>query len=133
MNPDSDSLENAFKGFLDEGGNDHERKIFNDIVSQEEAFMFTNSPVKIQEKSDEIQNIITEISWRTPDFLESCFNWLKEEQPRMNDQSNSKSLIDAGTFAVKSQNWDRLREVNIDLLGLLPSGAKEQMTTKIGF
>lgn len=53
---------------IDENGNDHERKTFNDIVSQEEAFMSTNSPIKIQEKSDELQSIIGQIKWRTPDF-----------------------------------------------------------------
>ena len=118
---------------LDESGNDHERKIFNDIVSQEEAFMFTDSPTKIQEKSDELLDIITGIRWRTPDYLERYFNWLEEEQPKMNDQSSAKSLIEAGRFAIQSKNWDRLKEVNIGLLDLLPSGTKEQMTTKIGF
>lgn len=118
---------------LDDSGNDHERKTYNDIVSQEEAFMSTNSPIKIQEKSDELQSIIGQIRWRTPDFLTGIFNWLKGEQPKMNDQTQAKSLIDAGKFAVESQNWDRLREINFGLLDLLPRGAKEQITTKIGF
>ena len=118
---------------LDDSGNDHERKTYNDIVSQEEAFMSTNSPVKIQEKSDELQSIIGQIRWRTPDFLTGVFIWLKGEQPKMNDQTQAKSLIDAGKFAVESQNWDRLREINFGLIDLLPSGAREQITTKIGF
>jgi molecular chaperone DnaK len=53
---------------LDENGNDHERKTFNDIVAQESAFFATNSPIKIQEKSDELHSIIGKIRWRTPDF-----------------------------------------------------------------
>lgn len=118
---------------LDATGNDHERKTFNDIVYQEEAFMSTNSPVKIQEKSDELHNIIAQINWRTPKFLTGVFNWLKGEQPKMNDQAQAKSLLDAGKFAVESQNWDRLREINYGLLDLLPRGAKEQASTKIGF
>ena len=118
---------------LDDSGNDHERKTYNDIVSQEEAFMSTNSPVKIQEKSDELQSIIGQIRWRTPDFLTGVFIWLKGEQPKMNDQTQAKSLIDAGKFAVESQNWDRLREINFGLIDLLPRGAREQITTKIGF
>lgn len=118
---------------IDESGNDHERKTYNDIVVQEVAFMSTNSPIKIQEKSDELQSIIGQIRWRTPDFLIGIFNWLKGEQPKMNDQTQSKSLVDAGKFAVDSQNWDRLREINYGLLDLLPRGAKEQITTKIGF
>jgi molecular chaperone DnaK len=118
---------------LDESGNDHERKTYNDIVSQEEAFMSTNSPIKIQEKSDELQSIITQIRWRIPEFLTFIFNWLKDQQAKMNDQTQAKSLLDAGKFALESQNWDRLREVNFGLYDLLPKGAKEQMPNKIGF
>ena len=118
---------------IEDSGNDHERKVFNDIISQENAFMATKSPVKIQEKSDELQSIIGQIRWRTPDFLKGIFNWLKQEQAKMNDQSQAKSLIDAGNFAVESQNWDRLKEINFGLLDLLPKGSKEVITTKIGF
>ncbi|MDP3665803.1 MAG: Hsp70 family protein, partial [Sediminibacterium sp.] len=44
---------------LDENGNDHERKTYNDIVAQENAFFATNSPLKIQEKSDEMHSILS--------------------------------------------------------------------------
>jgi molecular chaperone DnaK len=118
---------------LEESGNDYERKTYNDIISQEEVFMSTNSPIKIQEKSDELQSIIGQIKWRKPTFLTGVFNRLKEEQSKMNDQTQSKSLIDAGKFAAESQNWDRLREINYGLIDLLPKGTKEQMNTKIGF
>lgn len=118
---------------LNESGNDYERKTFNDILSQEQAFMSTNSPMKIQEKVDELQSIIWQILFRMPGFLTEIFNNLKDDQPKMNDQSQAKSLIDAGRFAVESQNWDRLREINFGLLDLLPKNAKEQLSTKIGF
>jgi molecular chaperone DnaK len=95
--------------------------------------MSTNSPIKIQEKSDELNSIIGQINWRTPDFLIGIFNWLKGEQIKMNDQIQAKSLVDAGKFALESQNWDRMREINFGLLDLLPSGANEQIITKIGF
>ena len=118
---------------LDENGNDHERKTFNDIVSQESAFFATNSPLKIQEKSDEIHSIVSKIRWRTPDFLASIFQWCKNNQTRMNDQAQAKSLVDAGNFAIESQNWERLSEINSGLLNLLPKGAEKEATTRIGF
>jgi molecular chaperone DnaK len=118
---------------IDESGNDHERKTYNDIVAQEDAFMSTNSPIKIQEKSDELHSIIGQIRWRTPEFLKGIFNWLKNEQHKMRDQAEAKSHIDSGNFAIESQNWDRLREINFALLDQLPKGTKEQITTKIGF
>ena len=118
---------------LNENGNDYERKSFNDIVSQEKAFFATNSPIKIQEKTDELQNIIDKIRWRTPKFLIRIFAWLLQEQPKMNDQIQARSLIEAGHFAANSKNWERLREVNFGLMDLLPKGAKEEATHKIGF
>ena len=121
------------KKLLDTTGNDHERKTFNDIVSQEDAFFSTNSPIKIQEKSDELQSIVHQINWRTPDFLTRVFNWLKAEHPKMNDQTKAKSLIDAGKFAVESQNWDRLKENNYDLIDLLRREDKPKFGPKIGF
>jgi molecular chaperone DnaK len=123
----------ACEELIENSGNDHERKTFNDIVSQESAFMATKSPLKIQEKSDEFHSIIGQIRWRTPDFLKGIFGSLLNDQAKMNDQSQAKSLIDAGNFAIESQNWDRLREINFGLLDLLPRGSKEDITTKIGF
>ncbi len=118
---------------LDESGNDYERRSFNDVIAQEKAFFATNSPIKIQEKTDELHTIIGQIRWRSPKFLLGIFNWLLKEQPKMNDQAQARSLIEAGHFATNSNNWERLREVNFGLLDLLPRGAKEEVTHKIGF
>jgi len=118
---------------LDENGNDHERKTFNDIVAQESAFFATNSPLKIQEKSDELYSIISRIRWRTPEFLVGIFKWCRDNQTRMNDQAQAKSLVDAGVFAIESRNWERLAEINSGLLNLLPRGAEKEATTRIGF
>jgi len=118
---------------LDENGNDHERKTFNDIVSQESAFFATNSPLKIQEKSDELYSIISRIRWRTPEFLVGIFKWCRDNQTRMNDQPQAKSLVDAGVFAIESRNWERLAEINSGLLNILPRGAEKEATTRIGF
>ncbi|MBM3186616.1 MAG: Hsp70 family protein, partial [Bacteroidetes bacterium] len=118
---------------LDENGNDHERKTYNDIVAQENAFFATNSPLKIQEKSDEMHSILSRIRWRTPEFLTGIFQWCKNNRTRMNDQAQAKSLVDAGNFAIESQNWERLSEINSGLLNLLPKGAEKEATTRIGF
>lgn len=122
------------KKMLDENGNDHERKTFNDIIAQESAFFATNSPIKIQEKSDELHSIIGKIRWRTPDFLKGIFQFCKNNQSKMNRQDEAKSHIDAGNFALASENWDRLREINFELLDLLPKGTRDSIpSTRIGF
>lgn len=121
------------KEMLDLAGTDHERNTFRNIVAQEPSFLSSNNPLRIQEKSDELQHITGQIRWRTPDFLLGIFKWLCEQQHRMNDQTQAKSLIDAGRFAAESKNWDRLKEINYGLLELLPRQAREQATSKIGF
>lgn len=118
---------------IERSGNDHERKAFDDIVKQESAFFSTKSPLKIQEKSDELNRIMGQIMWRTPDFLKEVFNNLKQAKTKMNDLSKAKSYVDAGNIAIQTENWDRLREINSELIDLLPRGSEQEIITKIGF
>jgi molecular chaperone DnaK len=118
---------------LSEHGNDYERKIFNDIVSQEKAFLASQSPLKVQEWTDQLQAITMQVLWRTPQFLALIFKDLVQHRTQFNDQNQAKSLIEAGKFAIQSENWDRLGEINQGLINLLPRSAQKEITTKIGF
>lgn len=119
---------------LNEHGNDYERKIFKDIVSQEPAFLASQSPIKIQEWTDQLQAITMQVLWRTPQFLVLIFKDLvQNHRTQFNDQNQAKSLIEAGKFAIQSENWDRLGEINQGLINLLPRSAQRTITTKIGF
>lgn len=118
---------------LNEHGNDYERKIFKDIVSQEPAFLASQSPIKIQEWSDQLQAITLQVLWRTPQFLVLIFKDLvQNHRTQFNDQNQAKSLIEAGKFAIQSENWDRLGEINQGLINLLPVTIQKQVG-KIGF
>jgi molecular chaperone DnaK len=121
------------QNLLESAGNDYEKRIFADIVAQEPVFMATHIPGKIQEKVDELDNIISQIEWRTPDHLISVFNWCTSQLRRMSDQGQGQSLIDAGKAAIHSQTWDRLRGIIYELFDLLPKGAREEVSTRIGF
>jgi len=119
---------------LNEHGNDYERKIFKDITSQEGAFLASQSPFKIQEWTDQLQAITVQILWRAPEFLVLIFSdMVQNHRTQFNDQKQAKSLIEAGKFAVQSENWDRLGEINQGLINLLPRSAQREITTKIGF
>ncbi|RYE53303.1 MAG: hypothetical protein EOP48_14695 [Sphingobacteriales bacterium] len=118
---------------LDENGNDYERKSFNDVVAIESSFLSSHSPLRIQEKADELYSVSLNILWRTPSFLIAMFKNISQRGPSMNDQIQAKTLIDAGKFAIESENWDRLSEINSALINLLPKSAQKDVTTKIGF
>ncbi|MDI3321985.1 Hsp70 family protein [Pinibacter soli] len=118
---------------IDENGNDYERQVFNGIVEKEEIFLTTNSPLKIQEKADELDGIIRQIQWRIPEFLVDIFSWLKRDSAKMNDQNVVKYLIEIGESAIENQQWDRLKDVNYSLFDQLPRTSREQLNTRIGF
>ena len=122
------------KKIVDENGNDHDHKIFNEITGREQAFLNSITPVKIMEAIDELIELASNILWRTPTFLEGRFNRLIEKPQLFNDQEQAKSLTEAGKLAITNKNYDRLREINIGLISLLPKNAQQEARTgKIGF
>jgi len=122
---------------VNENGNDHDHKMFNDIVGREQSFLNSIIPVKIMEAIDELIELGAAILWRTPVFLENRFRRLLEKPQLFNDQEQAKSLIESGNSAITNKNYDRLREVNWGLISLLPKSAQQDAKTgktgKIGF
>jgi molecular chaperone DnaK len=122
------------KEIVDENGNDHDHKIFGEIVAREVAFLNSITPIKIIEAIDELIDLGSNILWRTPSFLEGRFNRLVNKPQLFNDQEQSKSLVEAGNLAIANKNYDRLREINIGLINLLPKSAQQdERIGKIGF
>jgi len=118
---------------IESDGNDEERKLYDDIVAQEQTFLSSSSPIKIREKADELMSINLKILWRTPAFLIGMFKRLVQDSHKFNNQEQAKSLIDAGKFALESQNYDRLGEIVSGLLNLLPKAVQKEIKSKIGF
>jgi molecular chaperone DnaK len=122
------------KELVDENGNDHDHKIFGEIVGREQFFLNSITPVKIMEAIEELIELGSNILWRTPEFLIGRFKRLIEKPQLFNDQEQAKSLIEAGNMAITNKNHDRLREINWGLISLLPKSAQQEAKTgKIGF
>lgn len=122
------------KKLVEENGNDHDHKIFGEIVGREQVFLNSITPVKIMEAIEELLDLGSNILWRTPEFLIGRFRRLIEKPQLFNDQEQAKSLIEAGNMAITNKNFDRLREINFGLISLLPKSAQQKAKTgKIGF
>jgi molecular chaperone DnaK len=122
------------KKIIDENGNDHDHKLFIEIIGREEVFLNSITPVKILEAMEELIDLGSNILWRTPAFLEARFRRLLEKPQLFNDQEQAKSLMEAGNLAITNKNYDRLREVNWGLISLLPTSIQQEAKTgKIGF
>lgn len=117
----SEAKESCLK-VVNESGNDYERKIVEDIVRQENQFLYSSSPRQIVEKSDELQAVYMQVLWRTPSFLIAIFKDLvTNHSPSMNNPEQVRSYVDAGKYAIESENWQRLGEVNQGLINLMPT------------
>ena len=122
------------KKIVEENGNDHDHKIYGEIIGREQVFLNSITPVKILEAIEELVDLGSNILWRTPDFLEARFRRLIEKPQLFNDQDQAKILIEAGNMAIANKNFDRLREINWGLISLLPKSAQQDAKTgKIGF
>jgi len=124
------------KQIVDKNGNDHDYKIFNDVIGREQSFLNSITPVKIMEAIDELVELGANILWRTPSFLENRFKRLIEKPQLFNNQEQAKSLIESGNTAITNKNYDRLREINFGLISLLPKNVQQEAKTgtgKIGF
>lgn len=122
------------KKLVEENGNDHDHKIFGEIVGREQVFLNSITPIKIMEAIEELLDLGSNILWRTPEFLIGRFKILINKPQLFNDQEQAKSLIEAGNLAIMNNNFDRLREVNFGLISLLPKSVQhEAKIGKIGF
>jgi len=122
------------KNIVDENGNDHDHKIFNEIVGREQGIFNLTKPTKIMEAIEELLDLGRSVLWKTPGFLEARFNKLIEKPQLFNNQEQSKSLMEAGHLAIDNKNYDRLREINWGLISLLPKNVQQEAKNgKIGF
>lgn len=114
-------------------GNDSERRMVDAIIAQEGAFLSSNNPAKIREKADELHSVMYQALRRTPEFQQRVFATLSKDMGRMNDPEQVKNLVAAGRFAITSEDWDRLAEVNRSLFNLLPLVTQQERKSVIGF
>lgn len=118
---------------INENGNDQDQMLFKEIIGREKSFLSSNIPIKIIDAIDDLISLGSNILWRTPEFLESKFHKLSEKPQVFNNQVQAESLIKEGKTTIINKNFQRLKEINMELIGLLPNNAQKEWTGKIGF
>jgi molecular chaperone DnaK len=110
---------------VDESGNDSERYQLREIINQEQAFLHSSNPQKLESAIDRLYRISYPILRRTPQFLLDWFADLVASREKLNDQMQARTLIAAGQRYVEDKDYDRLAEVNERLQSLLPRRAED--------
>lgn len=110
-----------------DNGNDREKRSFEQMISTEAAVVASGSPRKIEAAIDSLRQLRFQILRRTPVFLTEWFEWLASQRQRLNDQTQAKSLIEAGKLAVSQERFDSLEEINFALGALLPDDQRQEV------
>jgi len=110
---------------VNESGNDHERRLYDEIVAQEHTFLTTSNPQKLEGIIDRLQVLSFQILTRTPAYLREWFQYLVSRREAFNDQLQAKNLIEAGKRHIEAEDFEKLAGVNIRLHDLLPQDEKD--------
>ena len=110
---------------INQSGNDSERRQLNEIIAQEQVFMNSANPQKIEEQIAQLHRLEFGILLRTPDFVVGWFHHLTEKRERFNDQIQAKNLIEAGKRHVATEDCEKLVEVIFRLRDLLPQTERD--------
>lgn len=115
-----------------EHGNDRERKQMADLVKHESYVLDSANTRRLEELTAQFDALKFTILRRVPDFLQAMFERFASQQPKMNDQTQARSLIEAGRIAITQQQWSKVDEVSFALYQLLPS-RDQQSAMKGGY
>jgi len=101
-------------------GNDNDVKLFYELVAQEKVFLNGISYLKLKDAIDEMETIEREINWRMPVYLKNLFSRLCAQSSQFNNPDFAKELMQTGSNAIESNDFNKLKEINITLLSLFP-------------
>ncbi len=104
-----------------ENGSDFDRSRFADAKRAAERATLERAARDLEAALEMVEGVRASVLWRTPDFLTAMFGHLTGDQSsRYNDQAQARLLVEGGKHAIQERDWDRLRDVNLSLLRLLP-------------
>ena len=115
-----------------EHGNDRERKHLDELLKRESYVLESGNARRLEELTEQLQTLAFTVLRRVPEFLQSRFERFASQQPKMNDQTQARSLVEAGRLAIAQQQWERVDELSNALYHLLPS-RDQQEAVKQGF
>jgi molecular chaperone DnaK len=115
-----------------EHGNDRERKHLDELLKRESYVLEAGNARRLEELTEQLSTLAFTVLRRVPEFLRSRFEHFASQQPKMNDQTQARSLVEAGRLAVAQRQWEKVDEINIALYHLLPS-RDQQEAVKQGF
>lgn len=109
-----------------EHGNDRERKHLAELLKRERYVLDSGNARRLEELTEQLEILSFTLLRREPEFLQRRFEHFASQQIKMNDQTQARSMIQAGRNAIAQQQWERVDEISMALSNLLPSRELEK-------
>lgn len=113
-------------------GDAQEEQILDGIIAQEIVTLTSSSPLKIQEKINELNNLAYSILFRVPDYLINLFERIQNSAADFKDKELAESQIQSGYVAIENGNFGRLREIINLLFEQLPREKQDEAKGRTG-
>ena len=113
-----------------EYGNDRERKHLDELIKRESFVLESGNARRLDELTEQLESLRVTVCRRVPEFLNQLFEKLASQHPKMNDQTQARSLIEVGRLAIPQQQWEKLDQINMALCNLLPSRDQQDALTQ---
>jgi len=123
----------ACQEIVQEHGTEQEHKFLREILAEEEGVLNSQSLSLITQATESLTNLYYEIVWRTPGFLRSYCEFLKNSRDEFVDQIQGQALLKATEDAVDDEYWDRTAALIGKLIDLLPSDKQADAERIVGF
>ena len=114
---------------LAEHGNDRERKHLGDLLKREIYILESGNARRLEELAEQLFVLLTVLK-RVPEFLCARFDHFACQQSKMNDQTQARSMVEAGRLAMTQRQWERLDEISNALYNLLPSRDQQELVNQ---
>jgi molecular chaperone DnaK len=113
-----------------EHGNDRERKHLDELLKREIYILESGNARRLEELTGQLFLLLYTVLKRVPEFLCSRFDHLAGQQSKMNDQTQARSMVEAGRLAITQQQWEKLDEISNALYNLLPSRDQQELVNQ---
>jgi molecular chaperone DnaK len=110
---------------VEEHGNDRERKHLSELLKRESYVLDSGNARRLEELTEQLHILSFTVLRRVPEFLQRRFEHLVSQQTKMNDQTQARSLVQAGRNAIAQEQWEQVDEISLSLSNLLPSREQE--------
>ncbi|EGJ30853.1 MULTISPECIES: Hsp70 family protein [Moorena] len=117
---------------IEDSGSEADKRTLNQLLQQEEGVLKSGSVSRINATTEQLNQLGVTAQMKSPTFHLSLFAHLVDQTEDFVDPAEAIKLLNLGAKYFESRNVEKLEQVNLALLNLLPPDKKSKVTGMSG-